>query len=259
MKKFYWNTTGTGKTHLILIHGWGFNSKIWNMLLSNLKTNFTIHLVDLPGFGKNNMFQFMNLNNTAKLLEKYIPNNSILLGWSMGGLIVSKIALLYPEKIKALISVASSPCFIMKNNWPGISKHKLSKFYYQLAINYEKTILNFITIQIIHLNHLNEEIYLLKNNILTQPKPNILTLKKGLELLYSSDLRAEITKIKIPFLRIYGDLDTLVPKKIATVLDEKLPKTKSIIINKCAHAPFISNKNEFCSIILNFSKYLKNF
>ncbi|XBC37627.1 MAG: pimeloyl-ACP methyl ester esterase BioH [Buchnera aphidicola (Meitanaphis microgallis)] len=256
MKKFFWNTIGTGKVHLVLIHGWGFNSKIWNTLLSELNTNFTIHLVDLPGFGKNNALQFMNLKNTAKLLAQYIPKNAILLGWSMGGLIISKMALSYPEKIKGLISVSSSPCFLIRPNWPGISKNTLLKFYCQLVKNYEKTIENFIRIQTINSKYLNKDTNILKKIVLSQPKPRMSTLKKGLELLYSSDLRKEITKIKIPFLRIYGSLDALVPKTIAKILDKKLPNSQSVIINRCTHAPFISDKYKFCSIILKFSKYL---
>ncbi|XBC38676.1 MAG: pimeloyl-ACP methyl ester esterase BioH [Buchnera aphidicola (Melaphis rhois)] len=257
MNKFYWRTEGIGKIHLVLIHGWGFNSTIWNIILSKLNIHFRIHLVDLPGFGKNDKFQFLNLKNTAKFLEKYIPNNSILLGWSMGGLIASKIALLYPKKIRGIISVSSSPCFIMHRNWPGISKNTLSKFYDQLILNYNKTIEDFIAMQIINSKCVTQEIQALKNLITSQPSPKISTLKKGLDLLYSSDLRKEIVKLKVPFLRIYGSLDKLVPKEISNLLDQKLPKTQSVIIEHSAHTPFISNKYEFCTIILEFSKYLK--
>lgn len=62
--------------------------------------------------------------------------------------------------------------------------------------------------------------------------------------------------LKIPILRIYGELDNLIPKKIASILDSKWPRTHSIIIKKAAHAPFITNKNQFCSILLNFKKSL---
>ncbi|XBC45086.1 MAG: pimeloyl-ACP methyl ester esterase BioH [Buchnera aphidicola (Schlechtendalia chinensis)] len=256
MKNFYWNTIGTGKINLVLIHGFGFNSKIWNALLPALSVNFTIHPIDLPGFGENNTLKFMNLKKTAKLLEKNIPNNSILLGWSIGGLIVSKISLLYPKKIKGLISVSSSPCFLMHQNWPGIRAHTLSKLYYELTTNYEETIQNFIDMQPIIYQNYNEEIFNLKKDILSYPKPNTSTLKKGLKILQFSDLRNEIVKLKIPFLRIYGKLDTFVPKEIVKILDIKWPHTKSIIMEKCAHAPFISKKYKFSKIILEFSKSL---
>ncbi|XBC44324.1 MAG: pimeloyl-ACP methyl ester esterase BioH [Buchnera aphidicola (Schlechtendalia peitan)] len=258
MKQFHWNTIGTGKIHLVLVHGWGFNSEIWNTLLPELNTHFTIHLVDLPGFGNNHTFPPMNLKNTAKLLEQYIPHNSILLGWSMGGLIVSKIALYYPNKIKGFISVASSPCFITRLHWPGIVTHTLLKFYYQLIMNYKQTITNFIHIQPKNLQTHYKEICILNNNVLSHPKPKLSTLKRGLQILCHSDLRQEMKYIKIPLLRIYGSLDTLVPKSISEILDKQLPNTKSIIIQKCAHAPFISNKYEFSNIILQFSKYLNH-
>ncbi|XBC40714.1 MAG: pimeloyl-ACP methyl ester esterase BioH [Buchnera aphidicola (Nurudea yanoniella)] len=256
MTKFQWITLGNGKENLILIHGWGFNSTIWNILLPKLKINFKIHLVDLPGFGINNQLKFKNLNNTAKFLEKYIPDDSILLGWSMGGLIVNKIAILYPQKVKGIINVASSPCFIKKKNWPGISKKILYKFYYKLNVNYQQTILDFITLQITNSKHFNVKMHILKGLISYQRKPSALTLKKGLKLICSSDLRKEICKIKIPFLRIYGYLDILVPKEISKILDTHSLKTKSIIMRFSSHAPFISETYKFCSIILRFVKNL---
>ena len=87
--------------------------------------------------------------------------------------------------------------------------------------------------------------------------PNKTTLKKTLEILLSIDLRSKISTIKIPFLRIYGSLDNLVPKKISYLIDLINPNSKSVIIENAGHIPFISHKEEFCSILLKY--FLKNF
>lgn len=36
MKKFCWNTIGTGKINIILLSGWGINSKIWFFITQKL-------------------------------------------------------------------------------------------------------------------------------------------------------------------------------------------------------------------------------
>ncbi|XBC39194.1 MAG: pimeloyl-ACP methyl ester esterase BioH [Buchnera aphidicola (Nurudea shiraii)] len=259
MNKFHWTVLGNGKFNLILIHGLGFNSNIWHLLLPKLYTNFKIYLVDLPGYGKNTHLKFTNLNNIAKFLAKYIPSSSILLGWSMGGLITHKIAIFCPKKIKGIINVSSSPCFIKHDNWPGISKNILNELYTKLILNYKKTIKDFINIQFLHLKNLDLKIQILKKLVLSYPKPTLSTLKKGLKLLCSSDLRKEISKIKIPYLKIYGAWDVLVPKEIFYILDKENSNTKSIIMKNSSHAPFISEQHKFCFIIHQFSNYINTY
>lgn len=256
MKKLNWNSVGTGSENLILIHGWGLNSKIWNVLIqqSNLKKQFKLHLIDLPGFGKSDKLSPITLNNITQLISSYIPNNSIILGWSMGGLIASNIGLKYPNKIKGIISVSSSPCFIERSNWPGISKETFLTFYNCLKKNFQKTISDFILIQALNSNY--STIKNIQKDILSQPNPTIYTLKKSLEIIFISDLRTQIKNLKVPMLRIYGSLDTFVPKKVCTILDKLWPKTLSTIIEQSAHIPFVSHTQKFCAIILNFKKYL---
>ena len=251
MKKLYWNSIGTGNINLILIHGWGFNSKIWSTLIkSNFKKKFILHLIDLPGFGKSNKMPPMTLDNMIELLNLYIPDHSILLGWSMGGLIASAIGLKYPHKIKGIISVSSSPCFILRPNWPGISQQTLSKFYNQLNTNFRQSISNFIISQTKNSNI--KDIENLIQKILSQPYPTTYTLKKTLEIIFLSDLRYEIKNLNIPMFRIYGSSDIFVPKEICNILDIMWPKTKSMIIKQSAHIPFVSHTQEFYKAIIKF-------
>lgn len=45
------------------------------------------------------------------------PDKAIWLGWSLGGLVASQIALTHPERVQALVTVASSPCFSARDEW----------------------------------------------------------------------------------------------------------------------------------------------
>ncbi|TFQ20795.1 pimeloyl-[acyl-carrier protein] methyl ester esterase, partial [Escherichia coli] len=53
---------------------------------------------------------------------------------------------------------------------------------------------------------------------------------------------------------IYGYLDGLVPRKVASLLDEQLPSSPSVIMRNSAHAPFISHPDEFCEVLTEFVK-----
>ena len=47
------------------------------------------------------------------------------------------------------------------------------------------------------------------------PDPNVETLQDGLSILKNYDLRKSIHRVDIPFLRIYGKNDRIVPLSIA--------------------------------------------
>ncbi|AWI49443.1 alpha/beta fold hydrolase [Buchnera aphidicola] len=114
MKNFYWKTIGHGKINLIVLNGWGFNSKIWFIIINQLNNIFKFYLIDLPGIGINKHLLPVKIDEISEILYYYMPKNSIWLGWSMGGLITNRFASLYPQNILGVINVTSSPCFIKK-------------------------------------------------------------------------------------------------------------------------------------------------
>lgn len=137
-----------------------------------------------------------------------------------------------------------------------MKKEKLYQFYSNLKKNYYDTINNFLSTQMIGLKTPPKDLKYLKKMLSYEDQPNNKLLKNGLEMLLSTDLRHEKNIFQFPFLRIYGALDNLVPKKICQILDAKWPNSSSVIINKAAHTPFISHKEKFCSILLEFIKSL---
>ncbi len=64
------------------------------------------------------------------------------------------------------------------------------------------------------------------------------------------DLRQPLQNVPMPFLRLYGYLDGLVPRKVVPMLDKLWPHSESYIFAKAAHAPFISHPVEFCHLLV---------
>ncbi|CAL4044020.1 pimeloyl-ACP methyl ester esterase BioH [Buchnera aphidicola] len=254
MDRLYWEKIGSGNINLILLHGWGSNIKIWYHIIPKLNKHFTLYLVDLPGFGLSRNCSAITLESIIQILSSHMPKNAIWLGWSLGGLIANTMGLYYPENIRAIINVASSPCFITHPKWPGIHSKKLKNIFHNLVNHYSITIQNFIDLQIFNSFKPYNGISILKKMMGSYPHPKKKALKEGFKILCTIDLRHSIKKLKIPLFRIYGDLDPLVPKKIANILDKKIPNSNSIIIKKSAHAPFITKPKEFCKYLLKFKK-----
>ena len=256
MKTLWWQTVGTGNCHLVLLHGWGLNAEVWNCINEELASHFTLHLVDLPGFGRSRGFGPMSLDEMAQQVLAAAPQNAIWLGWSLGGLVASQIALTRPERVSALVTVASSPCFSAQASWPGIKPDVLAGFQQQLSEDFQRTVERFLALQTMGTETARQDARALKQTVLSLPMPDVEVLNGGLEILKTVDLREPLSALTMPHLRIYGYLDGLVPRKVVPLLDSLWPESESQIIAKAAHAPFISHPAEFCSALIALSQRL---
>ncbi|HDT2077377.1 pimeloyl-[acyl-carrier protein] methyl ester esterase [Enterobacter cloacae] len=256
MKTLWWQTVGTGNCHLVLLHGWGLNAEVWNCINEELASHFTLHLVDLPGFGRSRGFGPMSLDEMAQQVLAAAPQNAIWLGWSLGGLVASQIALSRPERVSALVTVASSPCFSAQASWPGIKPDVLAGFQQQLSEDFQRTVERFLALQTMGTETARQDARALKQTVLSLPMPDVEVLNGGLEILKTVDLREPLSALTMPHLRIYGYLDGLVPRKVVPLLDSLWPESESQIIAKAAHAPFISHPAEFCSALIALSQRL---
>ncbi len=254
MKTLWWQTAGTGNCHLVLLHGWGLNAEVWHCISEELASHFTLHVVDLPGFGRSRGFGAMSLDEMARQVLDAAPQNAIWLGWSLGGLVASQIALSQPERVKALVTVASSPCFSAQEAWPGIKPDVLASFQQQLSEDFQRTVERFLALQTMGTETARQDARTLKQTVLSLPMPEVEVLNGGLEILKTVDLREPLAALAMPHLRIYGYLDGLVPRKVVPLLDALWPESESQVIAKAAHAPFISHPAEFCSALIALSQ-----
>ncbi|MGB9095283.1 pimeloyl-ACP methyl ester esterase BioH [Erwinia sp.] len=252
MTQLYWQTIGTGDRHLVMLHGWGLNAGVWQNVVERLSPHFCLHLVDLPGYGRSREFAPMSLEQMVETLLPQAPEKALWLGWSLGGLVASKLALLHPELVQGLITVASSPCFSAGEGWPGIKPETLTGFQQQLSENFQRTVERFLALQTLGTESARQDARVLKSVVLALPAPEVEVLNAGLEILRSVDLREEMNALTLPLLRIYGSLDGLVPRKIVPLLDAAWPASESAIIEKSAHAPFISHPDAFCQQLIDF-------
>jgi len=258
----------TQKTPLVLIHGWGLNSAVWLPFINNLSDEFTdlfyIITVDLPGFGINvdKAPSSYSLVNICQYIANSITQPAVYLGWSLGGLVATEMALRYPKKVLALVTVASSPRFLEEivekdgirvHEWPGIKAKILDAFHQQLHVDTKKTITGFLKIQAMGSPHIRQDIKQISQLIFQHKMANKTTLDLSLKLLESSDYRLRLQSITQPFLRLYGDADGLVPKTVIDNIAMLAKNSEQHIFKQASHAPFISHADDFKQIV---SKWL---
>ena len=238
---------------LLLLHGWGVNSAVWNPIIEGLSAHFRVHLIDLPGFGGSEELDEYSLDTIVERIMEIVPEQSIWCGWSLGGLIASHASYLYPDKIAKLIQVCTSPKFVGDELWPGVEAIVFENFKLGLLKNTDKTLARFISIQAMGCGSARKDTLRLKKLLTDTKQASLIALSEGLELLNKSDLRMEFAQIRLPCLSIFGQFDSLVPIETSVAMQQLLPGSQQKVFMDSSHAPFVSEPEEFIDNIVSFS------
>ena len=240
---------------LILIHGWGMNASIWDGIEGELSKNNKLIIVNLPGMGGCENINNYSMDSLVDELNLLIPINSIIIGWSLGGQLAIAYQRKYSKKIKKLILVSTTPCFISKQGWVhGIKKEVFEKFSKQLVLNWRKTIEQFFLLQLYGMPNMRKVANNLQQKIfeLGDPEPNALI--DSLELLTTNDLRSDLYKVDVETLIISGGRDKIIPPIASVYMAEKISGASLEIFENANHLPFLTEKHRFVDTVLRFIK-----
>lgn len=242
MTTLYYEQTGQGPD-LVMLHGWGLHGGVFRRLMDRLSDSFCVTELDLPGHGRSPaQDQDMTLDHLADSVAKLMQKPAIWLGWSLGGLVAMKLAVRHPEKVRALILVASTPKFVNGQDWQaGMEPDTLSEFAKGLAEDYRVTLTRFVSLQSGTGSTSREWLRELKDLLFVHGEPDTKALAKGLDLLRDTDLRLDLNRITAPTLLIHGGRDRLTPAAASEFLEQSLPAASYALIPEAGHAPFISH------------------
>jgi pimeloyl-[acyl-carrier protein] methyl ester esterase len=233
------------KPTLVLLHGWGVNQGVWQSVRPHLAEQIQVLTPDLPGFGNSRQYpQPYQLDAVVEVLAAQIPQQSYVCGWSLGGVLAIALANRYPDKVRQLGLIASSPCFIAQQDWPGMAAAVLQQFAQALSDNVAQTIERFLAIQAMGSSSARHDIKALKQAIMAYPMADVAAIEGALQLL-KCDLRAEFAALRQPVAGFYGRLDSLVPVKVTERLQQLRPDGCFSVAAQASHAPFISHTTEF--------------
>ena len=254
--KLHTDTTGHGPD-LFLVHGWCLHSGVWDSILPDLVRSYRVTRVDLPGHGRSREVSMpTSLPELAQLLLEVAPRNAVWLGWSLGGLACLRAAVDFPENLRALALISTTPRFITAADWPyAMPLEQLQALVMELRTNYQKTVQRFLALQVRGDAAAYATLRQLRTALFAAGEPSPTDLERGLMLLRDSDVRAELSQIHLPTLIITGGYDRLVPVQAGEFMAFAVPGAQSIVFLKATHAPFLSKPMEFMSTL---KQYLKN-
>lgn len=238
---------------LLLIHGWGMHGGVWDTVAEQLAENFTVHIVDLPGYGFSVEQEAATLDAMVDELSAVFAGPLDVCGWSLGGQVALRWAEREPEKVRRLILVNSTPCFTGRADWEhGMEAEVLEKFAAELEQNHAATLRRFIALQLRGSENERELLALMRDRLFSRGEPDIDALRAGLAILRDVDLRGELLNITQPTLAIAGERDKLTPPQASHYLVQAMPAARVVEIAGAAHAPFLSHPDLFVEQIKRF-------
>ena len=250
MTRTIWAETRGQGQDLVLIHGWGMNASVWSGVYDVLAENFRVTCLDLPGHGRSRNQSLGSLPVVAEALASVVPDDSVILGWSLGGLLAIELASRFSGKAKKLLLVNSSPCFVRRDNWScALDVEVFAAFEQGLREDYSATLSRFLGLQLQGVSNARELIRMLRLKLeVAPPEPD--ALRQGLRLLNESDLRSQLAALGIPVAALLGARDTLVPGSVAEALRSECGVGSVELIPDGAHIPFLTHPELFVDWVM---------
>lgn len=235
-------TTGVGPD-LVLLHGWGLNGALFDGLTPALAGRFRVHALDLPGHGRSPQVGGAgDLEGLARRVAEHLPESCAVLGWSLGGMLATRIAALFPARVRALVCVATTPRFLNARDWAhGVDEAVLADLARAVRKDPLAAVRDFLSFELRGDERPLETLRELKRALLAHPPPTRAALLAGIEMLRATDLRRELARVVAPTLVVGGLLDRLTPPTAATALAEGIEGARLERVAGAGHVPFVSH------------------
>ena len=235
----YYETHGNNSNSILILPGWGDTRKTFTNIINYLKNEYTIYILDYPGFGNSpypnkdlTIFDYANIINLF-IKEKNIIN-PLIIAHSFGGRITSILLSKHKLKVDKIILIDVA----------GIKRRK------KLKIIIKEIIYKLLKKLSIFLPRIKKEKYLNKlisvfssNDYKTIPN----NMRKTFQNIIKEDLKKYYKEIESETLIIWGEKDIDTPLKDAYYLKKIIKNSELIIYKNSNHFsylqyPYLTNK-----------------
>jgi pimeloyl-[acyl-carrier protein] methyl ester esterase len=227
----------------VLLHGWGFDHCVWDEFAAALPNYCHVEQPDLF----NHETCSRNLTNKeldliVLPLQEYLIRPCVLVGWSFGGLVAISLARQFPEKVSAVVLLASSPCFTRRPDWHyGIDNKQITDLADRVE-NDRQGALKYFCRLVAHGDPTSlKAVRILQTHTSTTNKAGLLY---GLNILANTDMRADLAALTCPLATILSSNDVLIQSGVAREISKLKADVHHVLIENAGHAPFILKKSE---------------
>lgn len=248
---------------VVLVHGFGGSAVNWKRNVGPLSEKFRVVALDLPSFGKSAMpkinwdkFNYdLMTDYLKKVLEVLKIKRAVFVGNSMGGGIVTNLALRDPKMVEKLVIVSGAGFGREVSLYRLLALPFLSRLLVWL-ISQEVIARRLVRLVVEDPLTLDEESFYDYINWHQKPENRKILAKvgpKGLGLRGQRWILVDkLEKLSLPTLIIWGEKDRLVPLKHGQHGHQLIKDSKLVIFDNCGHAPMMEEPEKFNQELLSF-------
>lgn len=248
---------------LFFLHGYGSSIVEWDAHVARLSGKFRCLNLDLPGHGESGIppaehatFQFQ-VDAAAAFLASRKCGPVVAIGHSMGGRIAGRLALRYPESIRALVLVnapADQPLAFSLKTLTKLTPAPVASFLMRRKEFFKGLTRRYSSNMVATPNELTRR----KADHLRQmrgrpdfPQRMDFLIRLGKSVL-DDDLARHLPEIARPTLVVWTEHDPTCPLASAKLIEGRIPRARLEIVKDAAHNPHLEQFERFNEILLQF-------
>jgi sigma-B regulation protein RsbQ len=239
---------GQGQQTLIFAHGFGSDQSAWRHQVAAFAPFYRIVLFDHVGAGRSDMNayssrRYQSLYSYAEDLLELCADlkltDVVLVGHSVSGMVSLLAALIDPTRFRQLIFLGASPRYL---NDPtthyigGFEQSDLDTLYDSMSANYYAWASGFAPLAM--RNSERPELAIEFAKTLSMIRPDV--AQAVARVIFQSDHRSELPKLKVPTVILQTQHDLAVPPQVGKYLADHIPQAKLINIDAEGHLPHLS-------------------
>jgi pimeloyl-ACP methyl ester carboxylesterase len=235
-KQLSYRDQGSGPV-MVFIHGLAGNARSWQKQFEAFSDTHRVVAWDVPGFGKSDVIE-PDVNQYARslkaLLDHLAINKILLTGHSMGGIVASRFAGLFPDHVRALVLSCTFWGHAHDKGEPLRDGYqaRLDNLNSVSAIEYGKA-----RAAAMLADGTPKDIIELAASIASETRSQ--GLENAARMLQESDTRSSLSALTMPTTVISGECDPVVATETTTELARLVPGSEQIVIPDAGHAPYL--------------------
>jgi non-heme chloroperoxidase len=258
----YLHITDAGKGRpVVLIHGWPLSDEMFEYQYNDLINNkFRVIGITLRGFGQSSkpygLYDYdVHSCDIKKVLDHLDIKKAVLGGFSMGGSIAIRYVSLFKAAHVSKLALfgAAAPIWTQRNDFPyNLQKSDVDAL---IELNFKdrpKLLTDFAKIFSATETALNEGIGNWLNGICISASSY--ATAKCLIALRDTDLRKDLTKIKIPTLIMHGKQDKICSFDLAEQMKAGISDSQLIPFENSGHSLFLEETEKFNAALIKFAR-----
>lgn len=249
---------GRGETPMVFAHGYGCDQTMWRLVTPAFEDDYRIVLFDTVGMGASDVSAYDRrkygtlrgyTDDLLEICRALELDGAVLVGHSVSAIVSMLAAIEEPQRFRALVMVAPSPCYVDDGDYVGgFQRSDIDELLESLESNYlgwASAIAPTITGRD-NPEALAEELA----NSFCRTDPEI--AKHFARVTFLSDNRADLPRVRTRSLILQCSDDVIAPRSVGEYMHRNVPNSELVVLSATGHCPHLSAPDETIAAMKQF-------